>query len=38
MTADTDRQTMRDVDHTPPHGEGVERVFERGTEGRSETV
>ncbi len=38
MTDDTDRQTMRDVDHTPPHGEGAERAFERGTEGRAETV
>ena len=35
---DTDRQTMADVDHTPPHGEGAARAFERGTEGRSDTV
>jgi hypothetical protein len=23
---------MKDVNHTPPHGEGVDRVFERGGE------
>ena len=23
---------MKDVEHTPPHGEGVDRVFERGGE------
>nr|WP_128478460.1 hypothetical protein [Halorussus pelagicus] len=23
---------MKDVEHTPPHGEGVDRVFERGSE------
>ena len=38
-TGDTDTtRTMADVDHTPPHGDGAERVFDRGTEGRSETV
>ena len=26
------RATMRDVDHTPPHGEGANRVHERGEE------
>ena len=24
--------TMEDVDHTPPHGEGANRVFQRGEE------
>ena len=32
----TGRPRMKDVDHTPPHGEGVERVFERG--GKEEPV
>ncbi|PSP82839.1 hypothetical protein BRC83_08485 [Halobacteriales archaeon QS_1_68_17] len=31
-------EKMRDVDHTPPEGDGANRVFERGTEGRDETV
>ncbi|WP_424004242.1 hypothetical protein ACOZ4I_06680 [Haloarcula salina] len=30
-------ETMEDVDHEPP-GEGVTRAYERGTEGRDETV
>ncbi|MFC7190476.1 hypothetical protein [Halocatena marina] len=29
---------LADVDHTPPFGEGVNRVYERGTEGRNESV
>jgi hypothetical protein len=28
---DEDKQ-MKNVDHTPPHGDGVDRVFERGGE------
>ncbi|MDG5776066.1 hypothetical protein VB773_14815 [Haloarculaceae archaeon H-GB2-1] len=37
---DEDEQTMADVSHTPPHDDesDVNRVFERGTEGRDETV
>lgn len=31
-----ERQQMRDVDHTPPHGDGANRVFERG--GKEEPV
>jgi hypothetical protein len=27
-----------DIDHTPPHGESVNRVYERGTEGRDESA
>ncbi|WP_254271439.1 hypothetical protein [Haloarcula marina] len=30
-------ETMEDVDHEAP-GEGVSRAYERGTEGRDETV
>ncbi|QIO23259.1 hypothetical protein [Haloarcula sp. JP-L23] len=30
-------ETMEDVDHEAP-GEGVARAYERGTEGRDETV
>ncbi|WP_276272108.1 hypothetical protein [Haloarcula litorea] len=30
-------ETMEDVDHESP-GEGVDRAYERGTEGRDETV
>jgi len=33
-----DEETMADVSHTPPNGDGANRVFERGTEGRDETV
>ncbi|PSP54594.1 hypothetical protein BRC82_10085 [Halobacteriales archaeon QS_1_67_19] len=29
-------ERMKDVDHTPPYGEGVNRVFERG--GKEEPV
>ncbi|WP_435154065.1 hypothetical protein [Haladaptatus sp. DFWS20] len=30
-----EKQTMADVDHTPPHqAPGANRVFERGNEGR----
>jgi hypothetical protein len=28
----TDEDRMKDVNHTPPHGEGADRVFERGGE------
>ncbi|WP_238398192.1 hypothetical protein [Halorussus salinus] len=28
----TDEDRMKDVAHTPPHGEGADRVFERGGE------
>jgi len=39
MTVEEDAETMRDVEHEPPHeGEGATRAFERGTEGRDETV
>jgi|GEM_PF-5199716 len=27
---ETEGRTMRDVDHTPPSGEGTNRVWERG--------
>jgi hypothetical protein len=38
-TETTDEQTMKDVDHTPPNdSDGANRVYERGTEGRSESV
>jgi hypothetical protein len=33
----TDDETMEDVTHTSPN-EGANRTFERGTEGRDETV
>jgi hypothetical protein len=29
---------LADIDHTPPHGESVNRVYERGTEGRDESA
>jgi hypothetical protein len=29
-SAADDKTRMKDVDHTPPYGEGVDRVFERG--------
>jgi hypothetical protein len=32
----TAKTRMKDVDHTPPHGEDVSRVFERG--GKEEPV
>ena len=32
---ESERQ-MKNVDHTPPHGDGAERVFERGGEGDAE--
>ncbi|MBX0323543.1 hypothetical protein EGH21_10930 [Halomicroarcula sp. F13] len=35
--AEDDEETMEDVDHEAP-GEGVSRAYERGTEGRDETV
>ncbi len=35
---ESEKQTMKDVSHTPPTGDGAMRVFERGTEGRDETV
>ncbi|MFC6835794.1 hypothetical protein [Halomarina ordinaria] len=31
-----DRQTLGDVDHEPPHGEGANRVHERGEENEPE--
>jgi hypothetical protein len=31
-SASDERATMRTVDHTPPHGEGANRVWERGAE------
>jgi len=31
-------ETMADVNHEPPNGDGANRAFERGTEGRTETV
>lgn len=37
----SERQEARrlaDVDHTPPYGEGVNRVYERGTEGWDDRV
>jgi len=33
----TDDQ-MSDVDHEPPEGEGANPAFERGTEGRADSV
>jgi len=35
---DTDEQTMDDVDHEPPEGEGANPAYERGTEGRADSV
>lgn len=35
---DRDGSRLGDIDHTPPHGEGVNRVYERGTEGRDESA
>ena len=32
------RKQLVDVEHTPPHGESVNRVYERGTEGRDESA
>lgn len=34
---DSNKQLI-DIDHTPPHGESVNRVYERGTEGRDESA
>jgi hypothetical protein len=34
---DTESEQMKDVSHEPP-SEGANRAFERGTEGRDETV
>lgn len=28
----TDKQTLKDIDHTPPTGESVSNVWERGSE------
>jgi hypothetical protein len=36
--SDTDRQTMKEVSHTAPTDDGPQRAFERGTEGRTDTV
>lgn len=33
-----DGSRLGDIDHTPPYGEGVNRVYERGTEGRDESA
>ena len=30
MSEDTAKETMKDVSHTPPTGEGAARVWERG--------
>ncbi len=30
--ADTPKQTLKDVDHTPPNGDSVDNVWDRGTE------
>ena len=30
--AETETESMRDVDHTPPHGEGANEVWARGRE------
>lgn len=35
---DRDGARLGDIDHTPPHGESVNRVYERGTEGRDESA
>jgi len=35
-SAETREMRMKDIDHTPPHGEDVSRVFERG--GKEEPV
>jgi hypothetical protein len=38
-TEDTEAQTMKDVEHTPPNdSDGANRVYERGTEGKDESV
>ena len=31
-TEETETESMRDVDHTPPHGEGANEVWARGRE------
>ena len=31
-------EQLADINHTPPHGESVNRVYERGTEGRDESA
>jgi hypothetical protein len=36
--AEDSERTMETVDHEPPTGEGANPAFERGTEGRDETV
>jgi hypothetical protein len=36
--AEDDPDVMEDVDHESPDDEGADRVFERGTEGRDESV
>jgi hypothetical protein len=33
MTTTSDKETLKDVDHTPPTGESVSNVWERGDEG-----
>ena len=38
-TDDNDAETMKDVDHEPPNeSDGANRVYERGTEGRDDSV
>jgi hypothetical protein len=32
--AETDGETLRDIDHEPPDGEGTQATYERGNEGR----
>jgi hypothetical protein len=35
----TDEETMKDVDHEPPNeSDGANRVYERGTEGKDDSV
>ena len=34
----TDTETMADVSHTAPDGDSPQRTFERGTEGRADSV
>jgi hypothetical protein len=38
-TDEVDRETMKDVDHEPPNeSDGANRVYERGTEGKDDSV
>jgi hypothetical protein len=38
MEGEDSHEQLADIDHTPPHGESVNRVYERGTEGRNESA